>query len=269
MKNKILLFGAICMLALSGMAATLPLPPVQHNWWTTNAVPANAISSNVVNRGSQAIGNGLVVTNGAKFYGDGTLPGGWTFSGTNGNTVEVRAPYNVSSNHTIIFPPDGTSGPLVSTNTLGSSNVWKAVPLGIGQYLTFNGNVYVPSNLPPSSGSSGPTTNAPPYVLLLSGTNFVIDFLALGPTNDVRLTLTNNSGLLLTNIIDGKNLTLEVFQNVTGSWNLVTNGVANYRISADIPWIAPTTNAGKCDTWKIHCSGTNGQFVGVVTGFSP
>lgn len=128
---------------------------------------------------------------------------------------------------------------------------------------------------PPSSsggggaGSSGPTTNAPTYAEVISGTNFVVDFLALGATNSIKLTLTAHSGIQFTNVIKGMKVTMEVWQDSSGTWSLVTNGIPNYRISADIPWTTPTTNATKCDTWALYCAGTNVQVVGVTTGFSP
>lgn len=140
-----------------------------------------------------------------------------------------------------------------------------AVTLGSGLSLSA-GNVL--------SAASGPTTNAPPQTLALGGTgttNIIIDWLALGPTNVVRATLTGNIAVVHTNVIDGKSITLETIQDATGNRTATTNPAypPNTRFGIEITGYALTTNATYGDSFRFSGSGTNARVVGNLRGFAP
>jgi hypothetical protein len=125
-----------------------------------------------------------------------------------------------------------------------------------------------------SGGSSGPTTNAPPYTASLGGTgntNLIIDWIALGPTNEVRITATANFAIVHTNVIDGKNVTVETIQDATGNRTATTNPAypPNTRFGIEITGFALSTNATYRDLLKFHGSFTNAQVSGNLRGFAP
>jgi hypothetical protein len=82
------------------------------------------------------------------------------------------------------------------------------------------------------------------------GTNFVCD---TGATNFFRLTITKNSGIMLTNGIDGQIVTIGITQDGTGGWALVTNqvGVCGFwQFGDEITGWAVKTNAGKTSYFR-------------------
>ena len=124
-------------------------------------------------------------------------------------------------------------------------------------------------------GGGGPSTNPPPQTLAinlgLGSTNIVIDMLALGPTNHVRATLTANAGVMFTNVIDGKAITLETIQDATGNRTISTNATTgwNIRFGIDVTGFALTTNASYKDIFRFIGSGTNALVAGNLRGFAP
>jgi hypothetical protein len=84
-----------------------------------------------------------------------------------------------------------------------------------------------------------------------AGTNFVCD---TGATNLFRLLLTKASGVMLTNGIDGQTITLQVTQDGTGGWGLVTNQVGTcgaWDFGEVVTASVVSTNAGR--TSYIRC----------------
>lgn len=111
-----------------------------------------------------------------------------------------------------------------------------------------------------SGGSSGPTTNAPPYTVPITGTNFIIDWLALGATNDVILTNYANAGVLHTNIIPAKRIIARIDQGSQGFCTLVANTNnfgPNNRFTLVITGITQSTNGGYQDLFGWCGIGTN------------
>ena len=124
-------------------------------------------------------------------------------------------------------------------------------------------------------GSSGPSTNSPPQILAINSgtgtTNIIINFGALLSTNYVRATLTANAGIIVTNIIDGKEITLEIVQDATGNRTIATSSVggAPLRFGTDITGFGLSTNGTWLDKIRLHGSGTNAQVVGMLRGYAP
>lgn len=131
------------------------------------------------------------------------------------------------------------------------------------------------ANLGAGGGSSGPTTNAPPQTLAINSgtgsTNVVIDMRALGATNSVRFTLTANAGIVVTNVVDGKEITAEVVQDSTGNRTIAQSSVggAPLRFGSDVTGFALSTNGTYVDKIRLHGSGTNAQVVGMLRGYAP
>lgn len=169
-------------------------------------------------------------------------------------TLDVNGHVNLRSN--------------VTASTLGSNTS----PVNyLGQDAT--GRVWQVA-APTSSGSSGPTTNAPPYAIAinsaLGSTNILVDMLALGPTNHVRATLTANAGIMFTNVIDGMAITLELIQDSTGNRTVSTNATwgFNVRFGIDVTGFGQSTNASTKDIVRFIGSGTNVLVAGNLRGFS-
>lgn len=124
------------------------------------------------------------------------------------------------------------------------------------------------------TGSSGPATNAPPYTASLGGTgstNLIVDFIALGPTNDIVITATANFAVVATNVIAGKVIRFACIQDGTGNRTATTNSAypSNIRIGVDVTGFNLTTNAGYIDTFSLYGVGTNALLVGNLRGFAP
>lgn len=66
----------------------------------------------------------------------------------------VGASDAVTTNNKVLLPKTALPGVLISTNVAGATNQIGTVSLTAGQYLTYNGSVYVASNLPSGSGGT-------------------------------------------------------------------------------------------------------------------
>lgn len=140
---------------------------------------------------------------------------------------------------------------------------------------TVTGNVAgATANLGVSVQGGGGGSGVPQIVTnsyVSGGTNFSIDATAL--TNDciVRITLTQDSGLLFTNAYDGKRFRLEVAEDSAGKWRLAlnTNILNNWRLSQEITGPNVYTNANHITAMALIVRGTNGWLAGNLTGFAP
>jgi hypothetical protein len=127
-------------------------------------------------------------------------------------------------------------------------------------------------NIPAGGGSAGPTTNAPPYTVPIIGTNFILDWLALGATNDVILTLSAHSGLLNTNIIPGKFIRMAIEQPNEGFTYLVPNTNyfgPNFRPTSVQTGITQSTNGNYVDFIALYGFRTNAVLSGQNWGSEP
>lgn len=119
-----------------------------------------------------------------------------------------------------------------------------------------------------------PTTSRAASLAINGGTgttNVIIDFGALLSTNYVRATLTANAGIIVTNIIDGKDVTLEVVQDATGNRTIAASAVggAPLRFGTDVTAFGLSTNGTYLNKIRLHGSGTNAQVVGMLRGYAP
>lgn len=108
------------------------------------------------------------------------------------------------------------------------------------------------------SGGSGPSTNTFEHTQPISGTNFIVDVRALGPTNTVRIVLPGHSGLIWTNVPPNKErLVLKVWNSAAGFSMLITNGADNTRFTGPQTGLTRSTNAGWLDTFVFYSDNTN------------
>lgn len=125
-----------------------------------------------------------------------------------------------------------------------------------------------------SAGASGPSTNYPPYTVPITGTNFVVDWRALGPTNTVILTNYANAGLIQTNIVNTKERLVMIIRNGSqGFCNLITNTAStgdNQRMTQVHTGITRSTNGGYNDflVW-VPDGNTNAVLSGQNWGAAP
>lgn len=117
-------------------------------------------------------------------------------------------------------------------------------------------------------GVSGPVTNA--YALSPVGSGLVrVDFAALYPTQTVRVTLTQNSTLWVTNVLD-YDLTLEVAQDATGGWLLATNSsLDHFRFSDEVTGLYNDTNATRRTLVKLRGSTGKAIVTGILSNIRP
>lgn len=96
--------------------------------------------------------------------------------------------------------------------------------------------------------AGGPSTNYPPYTVPITGTNFVVDWRALGPTNTVIITNFGLHGLIQTNIVNTKErLVMLLRAGSQGFCRIVTNGQDNQRMTQVHTGISRSTNGGYTD----------------------
>lgn len=119
------------------------------------------------------------------------------------------------------------------------------------------------------SGGSGPSTNPPPYTIPVVGTTFIINWSALGPTNDVIIT-NYAAGMLLnnTNIIPGKFIRARADQGSQGFCTIVSNS-PNLRFTSVNTGFIQVTNGGFQDFFGFYGSGTNAVLSGQNWGAAP
>jgi len=128
-----------------------------------------------------------------------------------------------------------------------------------------------------AASGGGSTTNVPPVVLAINGgtgtTNVVIDMwqLAQMSTNSVQITLTANAGIIVTNVIAGKELALDIIQDSTGNRTIAASSVggAPLRFGSDITGFGLSTNGTYKDHVKLRGVGTNAHVVGMIRGYAP
>ena len=177
----------------------------------------------------------------------------------------------LSYEHQIVNPANGNGHPGVhSTN-------WSR--LATTNFSVLGGSPASGKVLISDGGGAGTWQYINPGVQTLTAggpgsTNFTIDFLALGGTNDVLISLTANSGLLITNASSGpvKELRCRILQDSTGNRTLVHNPSPygpNFRSGIDITGINLTTNAGYYDLVYLYNVDTNAQLVRNLRGFAP
>jgi len=80
----------------------------------------------------------------------------------------------------------------------------------------------------------------------------------------LRLTLTGNLTLTLSNIVDGKSYRIELIQDATGSRTVTLN--SQFKFGTDITSYTATTTASKRDLLGAWVTSTNVYVVGVSKG---
>jgi hypothetical protein len=177
---------------------------------------------------------------------------------TNGAAVSIVGMFSFSTN---------------GTSWIQATNMVFRTPSNTALSNDASGTVSLHINA--SAGGGGPSTNSPPQALAINSgtgtTNIIINFAALLSTNYVRATLTANAGIIVTNIIDGKEITLELVQDSTGNRTISTSSVggAPLRFGTDITGFGLSTNGTYLDKIRLHGSGTNAQVVGMLRGYAP
>lgn len=76
-----------------------------------------------------------------------------------------------------------------------------------------------------------------------------------------------NFGLLLTNLVDGQEITVEVKQDSTGIRTMAIPNYGNVKFGTDITGMTLSTNAAYIDVMKIKVRNTNALIVGFVRGY--
>ena len=168
----------------------------------------------------------------------------------------------------------------ISKSTFSVSGLSVPGDITSGGFLTANSGLAVNANgaeitggltvdgvpITGGGGSTSPILVTNSYVG--GGTNFSLDATSLANNSIVRITLTKHSGLLFTNASDGKRCDVEIFQDGTGGWNIVTNG-PNWRCGDEITGLYVSTNAGTISPLRLAVVGTNAQFRGSLSKYSP
>lgn len=196
-----------------------------------------------------AIGT-LVVTNDVSVLGDGSTTPLITLSSPNGASFGLSVNTNLTVQTTNKFDFSSPSvGQVIAAHS--SSD---------GQIVWTNATV-----------SSGPSTNCFPYTVPITGTNFIVDWLALGPTNTVILTNYANAGLIQTNIGYFKErLVMIVPQGSQGFNTLAVNTtVPNQRFTLTQTGITQDTNGGYYSLLVWIPVNTNAVLSGQNWGIAP
>lgn len=118
-------------------------------------------------------------------------------------------------------------------------------------------------------GSGGPSTNYPPYTVPITGTNFVVDWLALGPTNTVLLTNYGTEGLVFTNIVTSKERLVVILEAGSAGFNTIVGNSPNQRLSEVHTGFSRSTNGGYRDMQVWVPIGTNAVLSGENWGIAP
>lgn len=255
--NSLVLTGSVQYVASSAFLRTT-------NLWLDGGV--SSLYSNVLAANAGGLTN-VLVTN----ILDGQTVDYWLFP-SNGVTVQL---------------PQFTAAQWGGAAPKIESNLWNRIELTRygsvtnlrhsveGYALVFGSGTSTTTNhatreitLTASSGPSAPILVTNSYVG--GGTNFTIDGSSLSNNTIVRITLTKASGILTTNLSssDGKVFDLEVEEDSTGGWRLITNG-PNWRLSQEIPEMFIETNATTFSAFRLKVRGTNLWVVGNLSKFAP
>ena len=186
-----------------------------------------------------------------------------------------------STPYLLLSSPNGAAfGLSVNTNlTVQTTNNLDFASAAAGQAMVLHSAAagqLVWTNATASAGG-GSTTNVPPVVLAINGgtgsTNVIIDMwvLAQMSTNSVQLTLTANAGIVVTNVVAGKELVIDVIQDSTGNRTIAVSSVggAPLRFGTDITGFGLSTNGTYKDHIKLRGVGTNAHVVGMLRGYAP
>jgi hypothetical protein len=190
--------------------------------------------------------NLLVETNGSSF------PGSW-YSG--GNSISI--------------PTNGLSVIEVSTNRLGTNVL--VIPSKDLVLVAGSGNILT-TNL--TANTVAVASFASPFAASLGGTgttNIVVDFTALGITNDITFTASANFSIVATNVVAGKVVRLALTQGTAGFYTCVTNGTynpSNLRVGTTVTGFNLSTNGGYTDVVSLYGVGTNALLAGNILGFN-
>lgn len=166
--------------------------------------------------------------------------------------------------------PSCPGGLITTTNAAGTNTlVWsKATGCGNTGWISLGAA---------GSAGGGGSGNTPPYTVPITGTNFVIDWVALGSTNSVYLTNYAAAGLINTNVVDGKVIRVTLRQGDQGFNTIVQNtnsasvGGAgpNFRTTQVQTGITQSTNGGYEDFILLYGSRTNAVLSGQNWGAAP
>lgn len=173
------------------------------------------------------------------------------------------------------MPTNSTSGSNSIMLAIGtSSNAFQLYPFANGP----SGYVLKPTNeypylvwAPDDTGGGAPSgpvnaTNS------FSSTNITIDVLTVTNNSMVHATLTQNSGVLFTNVTvasHGKDITLALIQDAAGTWSWGPHYTNNWRFTTEIPGVSYGTNAGYVNLYRFKIWNTNAVLVGQGTGIVP
>ena len=228
----------------------------------TNAIfsgPAtNIVITNI--QDGQTLRIDLFVTNGAtvtlRTAPDITIPASWYKSGSADNI-------NSNGFSTVWITRIGGW-----TNLTIETPIYDLIP---GSGITASTNHALRQITLSSSGGGGPSTNPPPYTIPITGTNFIIDWIVLGSTNDLIITNYVNAGILNTNVTYGRKY-IRIDQSSVGFNTIVPNTNyfgPNWRFSGLITGINQSTNSGYQDFIVIQANGTNVVLMGQNFGVAP
>ena len=83
--------------------------------------------------------------------------------------------------------------------------------------------------------------------------------------DSLRITLTGNLTLTLSNLVDGKSYKIHFIQDATGSRTVTLN--SQFKFGTDVTSYTATTTASKRDLMGIWSDGTNAYIVGIAKGY--
>jgi hypothetical protein len=157
----------------------------------------------------------------------------------------------------------------VSTNRLGTNVL--VIPSKDLVLVAGSGNILT-TNL--TANTVAVASFASPFAASLGGTgttNIVVDFTALGITNDITFTASANFSIVATNVVAGKVVRLALTQGTAGFYTCVTNGTynpSNLRVGTTVTGFNLSTNGGYTDVVSLYGVGTNALLAGNILGFN-